>query len=423
MTVVSSPGGFWTPPRKEISQFPLPATWEVPKKRKPRWDRKKDFQFCSLEKEDICIMRCGEITTQNSFSTLENLTDYGKKEDPGRGLKKEDTSHRTVNPDWPTTHAEDFFYKNIFYNNFDEFIFNINEFNTIEHRLNEYYMYMFNNKQILRAGYFPEFITPVSNNLFYNDDTHRFYIDSYNNKCVTQISNSNSRYDNTYFLKLKTAYEISKNIFNKSNDGRVNGSSSKNSKIFHTADLNPRNSAELLNRGAVGNTAATSIDPAERPLGGNTPRDSQEDAKMSSTTGHISRILTRGAVENTAATPIEEFQGGNTPRISQCRNLENFNDVDLDINKYNQYKNIRTKYYKSDNNNKRVDNHNNNNNNSYSNYNNNSIKYRNQEYPSNTHRHTYTHTQTDTHLHPLTHTQTHIHTQSLGGGLIIIIKT
>ena len=89
----------------------------------------------------------------------------------------------------------------------------------------------------------------MSNNLFYNDDTHRFYIDSYNNKCVTQISNSNSRYDNTYFLKLKTAYEISKNIFNKSNDGRVNGSSSKNNKIFHTAELNLRNSAELLNRG------------------------------------------------------------------------------------------------------------------------------------------------------------------------------
>ena len=83
------------------------------------------------------------------------------------------------------------------------------------HNLNEYYLYMYNNKQLLRAGYFPEFITPVSNNLLYNDDIQRSYIDSYNNKCVTQIANSNGKYDISYFQKLKSAYKISKSIFNK----------------------------------------------------------------------------------------------------------------------------------------------------------------------------------------------------------------
>ena len=182
-------------------------------------------------------MRCGEVTTQNSFSVLENFTDHGKKEAPGRGMKKEDTSHRTVIPDWPTMQAEDFFYNNIFYVNFDDYISNICEYDTIEHRLNDYNMYMYNNKQILRAGYFPDFITPVSNDLFNNDGIPRYYIDYYNGKCVTQISNSNSRYNNTYFLKLKTAYEISKHIFNKLNDCRVYGSSSLNNIVSQTAGL------------------------------------------------------------------------------------------------------------------------------------------------------------------------------------------
>ena len=239
-------------------------------------------------------MRCGEVTTQNSFSVLENHTEQGKKEDPRRGLKKEVNSHSTVFPDWPTIPADDFFYNNFFYSNFDHFMSSISEFNSNEYNLNEYYMYMFNNKQLLRAGYFPEFITPVSNNLFYNDDIHRFYIDSYNNKCVTQISNSNSKYDNSYFMKLKTAYKISKNISNNFNNGRVYGNSSQNNLITQTSNLIPKYPAALINRGAVGNTAVTSIVPAESPLGGNTPRGSQEDAMMFNATSHTPRILPRG---------------------------------------------------------------------------------------------------------------------------------
>ena len=127
--------------------------------------------------------------------------------------------------------------------------------------------------------------------------------------------------------------------------------------------------------------------------------------KMFSTTRHISRLSSKGAVGNTAVTPTdkaEKSQGGNTPRISQIRKLKHIDAVDLGISKHNQIKDIRTKYYNLNNNNsKRVDNHNNNC--SYSNYYSNSIRNRHQGHPSTTHRHTHTHT----HTHTLTHTHTH----------------
>ena len=86
-------------------------------------------------------MRCGEVTTYNNFSILGNFNEQEKIEDSRSGRKKE------VNPDWPTIPADDFLHsnKNFFYFNFDHFMNNISN----SHNLNEYYLYMYNNKQLL----------------------------------------------------------------------------------------------------------------------------------------------------------------------------------------------------------------------------------------------------------------------------------
>ena len=65
-------------------------------------------------------MRCGEVTTYNNFSILDNFNEQEKIEDSRSGRKKE------VNPVWPTIPADDFLHSNknfVYFEKFEYFFF------------------------------------------------------------------------------------------------------------------------------------------------------------------------------------------------------------------------------------------------------------------------------------------------------------
>ena len=65
------------------------ATWEVLRKRKPRWTEGRQFKFYSLEGDKFCTIGGGEVTTSNSFNVLDNSEEQKKKEDSRYDEKKE----------------------------------------------------------------------------------------------------------------------------------------------------------------------------------------------------------------------------------------------------------------------------------------------------------------------------------------------
>merc|ERR1711895_170029 len=103
---------------------------------------------------------------------------------------------------------------------------------------------MYNNKSNMCSGYFPEFILdPYLDNFNLNDNdvskngppNFNTYIDYYyphvkGNKYSKQISNANSKYNNSYFLKKKPIYKICKKFWGPSKNLRSLDSNSLKSK-------------------------------------------------------------------------------------------------------------------------------------------------------------------------------------------------
>ena len=209
----SSPEGFWPIPRKEAFQLTSSPTWTVPKRRNSRKKKGSEFYFYDTTEEDICFSKGGEVTTKNRFSVLEDTSCSEKKESPTRSSKKEDTSHNEVLPDSFEWHDRG----DILHATYDDYISdNFISCNSMSYKFIKYNMFMYINKYNLCSGYFPDFIT-LNKNVFddiYNDNNFpRYYPYNFNGKYLKQISNSESKYNNKYFSKMKSAYDISKHIW------------------------------------------------------------------------------------------------------------------------------------------------------------------------------------------------------------------
>ena len=89
MTETRSLRGLRTPPNKEIRGHLTHATWEVPRKRKPRWTEGRHFKVYSMEKEEFYKIGGGEVTTSNSFTVLDNSEEHKKNEDSSYEEKTE----------------------------------------------------------------------------------------------------------------------------------------------------------------------------------------------------------------------------------------------------------------------------------------------------------------------------------------------
>ena len=83
----NSTGGFWTPPGGKQIKQKQHSTWEVPLRRKPRKKMNKNGNFfVDIDKDDICYIQGGEVTTENRFSALtdHNLGSEEPQEKSGR---------------------------------------------------------------------------------------------------------------------------------------------------------------------------------------------------------------------------------------------------------------------------------------------------------------------------------------------------
>ena len=181
----------------EAVQPPNSPTWTVPKKRNSRKKKGRNFYFYDTTEEDICFSTGGEVTTKNSFSVLDDIFYPEKRESPIGSSKKEDTYYSEV-----VDRMNNYFVQG------EE-----NKYNVVK-----YLVSMYSNKYNLCSGYFPDFI-PLDNIMFedlYSDNNiPRYYPYRFNGKYLKQISNSESKYNNEYFFKMKTAYDISKHFWGK----------------------------------------------------------------------------------------------------------------------------------------------------------------------------------------------------------------
>ena len=197
----------------EATQPISSPTWTVPKRRKSRKKKGRKFYFYDTTEEDICFSNGGEVTTKNRFSVLEDTSCHEKKESPTRSNKKEDTSHSEVLYDfygWQEV-------RNITYASYDNYLLN-NQIlhNSVTYKLTKYNIFLYSNKYNLCSGYFPDFITLDDNvfkDLYSDKNIPKYYPYIFNGKYLKQISNSESKFNNKYFSKMKSAYDISKKFW------------------------------------------------------------------------------------------------------------------------------------------------------------------------------------------------------------------
>ena len=143
----SSPGGFWTPPGGQPTKMKHHFTWEVPLRRKPGKKVKKNTKFfVDIEKEDICLLQSGEVTTNNKFSVLADCTTL-------TGIEESQERSGRDCPDYYTEERYPFIF-----NKFSNLMNMIYDYNSVAHKIDNYIMYAYKNKNSLSSGYFPEFI-------------------------------------------------------------------------------------------------------------------------------------------------------------------------------------------------------------------------------------------------------------------------
>ena len=83
----------------------------------------------------------------------------------------------------------------------------------------------------LGSGYFPDYISlddNTFNKLYSDNEKPKYYPYIVNGRYPKQIFNSNSKYNNEYFFKMKTAYKISRKFWG--------GSSTPHQKSYNKHD-------------------------------------------------------------------------------------------------------------------------------------------------------------------------------------------
>ena len=140
-TGYSSPEGFWTPPSKKAVKPTHSSTWKAPNRRNPRSKGKCGSYYYDPVEGDIYFSRGGGITTTNRFSLLENTPCFGRENSYTRS---EDTPHGRRPPDCAERQER----LNIFYNSFEDFLYNISKYNSVKYKLDEYNVYLCNNKYV-----------------------------------------------------------------------------------------------------------------------------------------------------------------------------------------------------------------------------------------------------------------------------------
>ena len=199
----NSPGGFWTPPGGKHTRQKQHSTWEVPLRRKTRKKMYKNIKFyVDIQKDDIGYIKSGEITTDNRFAALadHNIETRKPQERSGRSC-----------PDYD--HSEE--RKPFIFDDLSNFISIIDDLSSKDYKMNNYIMFVNNNKNSLSTGYYPDIIYLESDNFSNtNGFNHKNNPFMYNGKPIRQVSNSHSRYNNEYYLKMKSTYSISQHIFN-----------------------------------------------------------------------------------------------------------------------------------------------------------------------------------------------------------------
>ena len=202
-TVNNSPGGFWSPPGGKSTPLRQNSTWEVPQRRKTRDKLYKNMNyFVDVEKNDICYMNSGEITTKNRFEALE---DHNTKTS-----KPQEKNESSCNNQEQIEEKKPFIFCD-----FNTFVKATVNLNSKEYKLNNYNIFVNNNKNSLNTGYYPDIIfletDDFSNTYDFNNKDNPFM---YNGKPIRQVSNPHSRFNNRYYLNMRSAHKISQHIFN-----------------------------------------------------------------------------------------------------------------------------------------------------------------------------------------------------------------
>ena len=144
---------------------------------------------------NVYTSKGGEVTTQNSFSPLDDTPNNGRKED---------SHHREKPPDL-TASQEVQDNNSVYFNEFSNFISDcIYNFDSNTYNIDDHKIFMYNNKYNFCSGYFPDFIfiPHVFDKSFIDTINPRYYPHICNGKYTKQISNANSRYNIKYFSKM-----------------------------------------------------------------------------------------------------------------------------------------------------------------------------------------------------------------------------
>ena len=155
-----------------------------------------------IGENDICYMNRGEVTTENRYAALtDHSTEIGRPQD--RNIRS--------CPDSDQVEERNQFV----FDDLSSYISVVKSLNSVDHRLNNYNVYVKNNKNNLNTGYYPDIIYLESDN-FSNtyDFNHKNNPFMYNGRPIRQVSNPHSKYNNKYYLKMKSAHRISQHIFN-----------------------------------------------------------------------------------------------------------------------------------------------------------------------------------------------------------------
>ena len=178
-----------------------PPPWGVPMKRKPRGERRtRDYYYYDPFEKDLFLYRDGEITTQNRFLPLFELStnmnsDYYPEEELQTFYCKDCEINSALDKKIPRT---------VCFQNLKDFMKTAREhFLCNDCTCNNINTFMLNNKYNMCSGYFCDSIyyPPVDRQV------------PYGNGYIKQLSNMYSKYNIDYFSKMSSIYKISKKFW------------------------------------------------------------------------------------------------------------------------------------------------------------------------------------------------------------------
>ena len=199
-----SPAGFWPNPEEELFYKRQTPLWKVPRKRKSRGGA-QEFYF-DLEKNDIIWKKCGEITTHNKFDLIDpDMTRFETNDHEDFYISSKKNSDI---PYFDLNIYDDFFTEgDVINESFKDFM------RTKGKNSNSKNHFMYDNKNNFCSGYFPDFIT-LNDDFGYNisegNNYSHYYLYVKNKKYLKPLSDSKSKYNNSYFDSMSFAYKVSK---------------------------------------------------------------------------------------------------------------------------------------------------------------------------------------------------------------------